>query len=110
MVKNLPAFRDLGLLLEHNGGAEMWHTFNLTDFSEDNYAGVMATVDNGTSSSLGLRNCSLEEELDDAAQGTGLAFIVMADVFTKLPAAPVWSFLFFAMLLYVDTQAELFFV
>jgi hypothetical protein len=25
-----------------------------------------------------------------AAQGTGLAFIVMADVFTKLPGAPFW--------------------
>ena len=26
-------------------------------------------------------------ELDQAAQGTGLAFIVMADVFTKLPGS-----------------------
>ena len=33
---------------------------------------------------IGLKNCSLEAELDEAAQGTGLAFIVMADVFTKV--------------------------
>ena len=29
-------------------------------------------------------------ELDQAAQGTGLAFIVMADVFTKLPGSVQW--------------------
>ncbi len=49
--------------------------------------------------SLNLHNCSLESELNHAAQGTGLAFIVMADVFTALPGAPLWSALFFAMLL-----------
>lgn len=47
---------------------------------------------------FGLKNCSLEAELDQAAQGTGLAFIVMADVFTKIPGAPIWSCLFFLML------------
>ena len=35
-----------------------------------------------------VRNCSLVKELDDSAQGTGFAFIVMADVFTKIPGAP----------------------
>ena len=39
------------------------------------------------------------KELDDSAQGTGFAFIVMADVFTKIPGAPFWSALFFLMLL-----------
>ena len=37
-----------------------------------------------------LKNCSLVKELDDSAQGTGFAFIVMADVFTKIPGAPFW--------------------
>ena len=46
-----------------------------------------------------VRNCSLVKELDDSAQGTGFAFIVMADVFTKIPGAPFWSALFFLMLL-----------
>ena len=32
-----------------------------------------------------LKNCSLLKELDNSAQGTGFAFIVMADVFTKIP-------------------------
>ena len=46
-----------------------------------------------------IKNCSLTRELDDSAQGTGFAFIVMADVFTKIPGAPFWSALFFMMLL-----------
>ena len=41
----------------------------------------------------------MTRELDDSAQGTGFAFIVMADVFTKIPGAPFWSALFFMMLL-----------
>ena len=31
-----------------------------------------------------LRHCSLKKELDSAAGGTGLAFIVMAEVFTQV--------------------------
>ena len=46
-------------------------------------------------------------ELDQAAEGTGLAFIVMADVFTKLPGAPFWSVLFFAMLLSLGLGSQI---
>ena len=31
-----------------------------------------------------LRNCSLADELNSAAGGTGLAFIVMAEVFVQV--------------------------
>jgi len=55
----------------------------------------------------GLKNCSLEAELDEAAQGTGLAFIVMADVFTKIPGAPIWSCLFFCMLLSLGLGSQI---
>ena len=55
----------------------------------------------------GLRNCSLEAELDDAAQGTGLAFIVMADVFTQLPWSQAWSALFFLMLLALGLGSQI---
>merc|ERR1712223_1993409 len=54
-----------------------------------------------------LRNCSLVEYLNDAASGTGLAFIVMADVFTKLPGSPFWSLLFFAMLLSLGLGSQI---
>ena len=54
-----------------------------------------------------LRNCSLVKELDDSAQGTGFAFIVMADVFTKIPGAPFWSALFFLMLLSLGLGSQI---
>ena len=40
-------------------------------------------------------------------KGTGLAFIVMTDVFTKLPGAPFWSFLFFSMLLALGLGSQI---
>lgn len=54
-----------------------------------------------------IRDCNLAEELDQAAQGTGLAFIVMADVFTVLPGSPFWSFLFFSMLLALGLGSQI---
>lgn len=54
-----------------------------------------------------FKNCSLVKELDDSAQGTGFAFIVMADVFTKIPGAPFWSALFFMMLLSLGLGSQI---
>ena len=54
-----------------------------------------------------LKNCSLVKELDDSAQGTGFAFIVMADVFTRIPGAPFWSALFFMMLLTLGLGSQI---
>jgi len=54
-----------------------------------------------------LRNCSLADELNSAAGGTGLAFIVMAEVFVQIPAAPVWSILFFLMLLSLGVGSQI---
>jgi len=54
-----------------------------------------------------LKNCSLVKELDESAQGTGFAFIVMAEVFTKIPGAPLWSALFFMMLLSLGLGSQI---
>ncbi|XP_041966984.1 sodium-dependent neutral amino acid transporter B(0)AT2 [Alosa sapidissima] len=49
-------------------------------------------------SSLGLDSCSIEDELNKAVQGTGLAFIAFTEAMTHFPASPFWSVMFFLML------------
>ncbi|XP_006633611.1 sodium-dependent neutral amino acid transporter B(0)AT2 isoform X1 [Lepisosteus oculatus] len=48
--------------------------------------------------SLGLDSCSIEDELNKAVQGTGLAFIAFTEAMTHFPASPFWSVMFFLML------------
>ena len=43
--------------------------------------------------------CSLEYNLDNGVQGTGLAFIAVADAIAVMPGGPFWAALFFLMLL-----------
>ncbi|XP_037704009.1 sodium-dependent neutral amino acid transporter B(0)AT2 [Choloepus didactylus] len=47
---------------------------------------------------LHLNSCQIEDELDKAVQGTGLAFIAFTEAMTHFPASPFWSVLFFLML------------
>lgn len=46
-----------------------------------------------------FKHCSVAEELDDAAEGTGLAFIVFTQAIVELPGSNFWSLAFFMMLL-----------
>ena len=80
---------------------------NVTSIDETGYREIMASNLLADHPNLSLKNCSIAAELDQAAQGTGLAFIVMADVFTKLPGAPFWSFLFFSMLLTLGLGSQI---
>jgi len=47
----------------------------------------------------GLAFCSVEDILDEKSQGTGLAFVVFTEAIISMPGSPVWSVLFFLMLL-----------
>ncbi|XP_037533261.1 sodium- and chloride-dependent transporter XTRP3A [Nematolebias whitei] len=46
-----------------------------------------------------LEECKLEEELNTAVEGTGLAFIVYSEAITNMPLPQLWSVLYFIMLL-----------
>ncbi|MEQ2251374.1 hypothetical protein ILYODFUR_010287, partial [Ilyodon furcidens] len=67
------------------------------DYSE--MYGVIMTVKEDSFGQLGLDPCVLEDELNKAVQGTGLAFIAFTEAMTHFPASPFWSVMFFFMLI-----------
>ncbi|XP_049458261.1 sodium-dependent neutral amino acid transporter B(0)AT1-like [Epinephelus fuscoguttatus] len=48
---------------------------------------------------LDIKPCDMQRLLSEGVEGTGLAFIVFTEAITKMPGSPVWSVLFFIMLL-----------
>lgn len=52
-------------------------------------------------------NCSLKHQLSEAAEGTGLAFIVFTQAIVQLPGAPFWAVLFFTMLLSLGLGSQI---
>lgn len=54
-----------------------------------------------------FKSCSLEEELNSAAAGTGLAFVVFTQAIVELPASPFWSIIFFLMLLALGLGSQI---
>lgn len=53
------------------------------------------------------QECSLAHQLSQAAEGTGLAFIVFTQAIVSLPGAPFWSVLFFTMLLSLGLGSQI---
>ncbi|KAE8298586.1 Sodium-dependent neutral amino acid transporter SLC6A17 [Larimichthys crocea] len=75
---------------------------NFSHLSTSDYAemyGVIKTVKEGSFAQLGLEPCLLEDELNKAVQGTGLAFIAFTEAMTHFPGSPFWSVMFFFMLI-----------
>ncbi|KAJ8370212.1 hypothetical protein SKAU_G00102400 [Synaphobranchus kaupii] len=75
---------------------------NFSHLSASDYAemyGVIKTVREDSFAKLDLDPCLLEDELNKAVQGTGLAFIAFTEAMTHFPASPFWSVMFFFMLI-----------
>ncbi|TNM88906.1 hypothetical protein fugu_005160 [Takifugu bimaculatus] len=75
---------------------------NFSHLTTSDYAemyGVIKTVKEGGFAQLGLDPCLLEDELNKAVQGTGLAFIAFTEAMTHFPGSPFWSVMFFFMLI-----------
>jgi len=47
----------------------------------------------------GFNYCDFDTIISTGVQGTGLAFIVFTEAINNMPASPIWSILFFVMLL-----------
>ncbi|XP_071313120.1 sodium-dependent neutral amino acid transporter B(0)AT2 [Trachinotus anak] len=80
------------------------HHINLTQVSQvsaEDYhqmVEIIKGVKEDEYQKLGLESCSIEDELNKAVQGTGLAFIAFTEAMTHFPASPFWSVMFFLML------------
>ncbi|XP_066499536.1 sodium-dependent neutral amino acid transporter SLC6A17 [Hoplias malabaricus] len=75
---------------------------NFSHLTSSDYAEmyeVIKIVKEGSFAQLGLEQCLLEDELNKAVQGTGLAFIAFTEAMTHFPASPFWSVMFFFMLI-----------
>ncbi|XP_023944246.2 sodium- and chloride-dependent transporter XTRP3 isoform X1 [Bicyclus anynana] len=88
------------LALHHING----FTLNSTqEYYEAHYPSVNSTV----TAALNLTGCSMSKNLEEAAEGTGLAFIVFTQAILKLTPAPFWSIIFFLMLLSLGLGSQI---
>ncbi|KAM7415135.1 hypothetical protein PAMA_019790 [Pampus argenteus] len=71
---------------------------NLSQVSAEDYHLIIKGMKQEDYQRLGLDSCSIEDELNKAVQGTGLAFIAFTEAMTHFPASPFWSVMFFLML------------
>ncbi|XP_022529866.2 sodium-dependent neutral amino acid transporter B(0)AT2 [Astyanax mexicanus] len=75
---------------------------NFSRVSQEDYQqmiGLIRGVKEDDFSQLGLDSCDIKKELNQAVQGTGLAFIAFTEAMTHFPGSPFWSVMFFLMLI-----------
>lgn len=79
---------------------------NKTDPIE-RYEDIIYDLNKTESKAMGIEKCSLEDQLNNAAEGTGLAFIVFTQAIVELPGAPFWAVIFFMMLLSLGLGSQI---
>ncbi|XP_006611848.1 sodium- and chloride-dependent transporter XTRP3 isoform X2 [Apis dorsata] len=82
------------------------HGFAYQNTTMERYKDIVNNL-NVTKMNFTLETCSLSEQLDNAAEGTGLAFIVFTQAIVELPGAPFWSCIFFLMLLALGLGSQI---
>ncbi|KAI8432570.1 hypothetical protein MSG28_013559 [Choristoneura fumiferana] len=75
-----------------------------TEYYREHYDSL---VKNNITTNLNLSDCSMGKQLNEAAEGTGLAFIVFTQAIVELPFAPFWSIIFFLMLLSLGLGSQI---
>lgn len=93
-------FRNKKILFDHGLSGSP----NISDITATDI--VSKLMDNETKS-WGIEECSLESQLSNAAEGTGLAFIVFTQAIVELPGSPFWAVLFFTMLLSLGLGSQI---
>ncbi|XP_072948121.1 sodium- and chloride-dependent transporter XTRP3 isoform X2 [Epargyreus clarus] len=88
------------LALHHIGS----FTLNTT---HDEYKEMYPQLSSNVTSSLNLTGCYMSRQLEEAAEGTGLAFIVFTQAILQLTPAPFWSIIFFLMLLSLGLGSQI---
>ncbi|XP_029647067.2 sodium- and chloride-dependent transporter XTRP3-like isoform X1 [Octopus sinensis] len=80
---------------------------NMTEYADQAVDYTTIGIPSDKLKDLALVKCDLQEDLNKAASGTGLAFIVFAQAIVEFgPSSPFWSFIFFLMLLALGLGTE----
>ncbi|CAG9792921.1 unnamed protein product [Diatraea saccharalis] len=100
MTENCIAKQTKLLALHHIDG---FMANSSSDFYYENFPKINASV----LTRLNITECTIGKQLEEAAEGTGLAFIVFTQAILKLTPAPFWSVTFFLMLLSLGLGSQI---
>ncbi|XP_035727781.1 sodium-dependent neutral amino acid transporter B(0)AT3-like isoform X2 [Vespa mandarinia] len=105
-ILGFKAMSNVDKCLESNKASLIKHGLLFANSTTDDYENVLNTF-NISTANLTLDRCSMSEQLNNAAEGTGLAFIIFTQAIVELPGAPFWSCIFFLMLLALGLGSQI---
>nr|CAD7412345.1 unnamed protein product [Timema poppensis] len=88
-------------LFQHNLLPDVNVSTDIYESTLANLTAINATMD------IDLETCDLSQQLNQAAEGTGLAFIVFTQAIVELPGSPFWAVIFFLMLLSLGVGSQI---